>query len=381
MGLTCVKAFKMDATKCVQERPDSDAAASTVNPCADTDETSGGQGAVGGGAEANCHSTGSGPSENGSHVRETEAVGVDMSGRASEGVRVAEDSYIRTADGEVSRNGVGKSGIKVGLEARSSQPEARFNAPAGAFGSEPLQATSIGRPAEAESDVRRREATSSSSSKGVPASVRSSAPGVFTPAESDPHETDREISQASGNTVFETRNFASAETSEPGQGEQGVRPGSNTSKPQNASSIASLLAQGLDLKAAKLEKRARRKEERRLRSTQKNPKAEKLQPGSFDRVLLDAPCSALGLRPRLFVGGVSTAVPVVCLTEADSLQEAFERGVAVCSAQHPDFLDFLWDSTSYAKIFFEPQPDVGFFDDEECLIAGRTKALYVRLSL
>lgn len=27
-------------------------------------------------------------------------------------------------------------------------------------------------------------------------------------------------------------------------------------------------------------------------------------PDSFDRVLLDAPCSALGLRPRLFVGEV-----------------------------------------------------------------------------
>lgn len=27
-------------------------------------------------------------------------------------------------------------------------------------------------------------------------------------------------------------------------------------------------------------------------------------PDSFDRVLLDAPCSALGLRPRLFAGEV-----------------------------------------------------------------------------
>lgn len=28
------------------------------------------------------------------------------------------------------------------------------------------------------------------------------------------------------------------------------------------------------------------------------------EPDSFDRVLLDAPCSALGLRPRLFAGEV-----------------------------------------------------------------------------
>jgi hypothetical protein len=359
MGLTCVKAFKMDATKCVQECTDLDAAARPVNPRADAEETSGGQGAAGGKAEANGHSTGSEPSENRSHVWGTETVddGVATSERASERVRVAEDSYIGTAVGEVSRNGVGKSGIRVGLEARSSQPEARFDAPARAFGSEPLQATSIGRPVEAESDVRSMEATCSSSSKGVPASVRSSAPGVFTPAESDPHETDREVSQASGNTVFETRNFASAETSEPGQGEQGIRPGSNTSKPQNASSIASLLAQGVDLKAAKLEKRARRKEERRLRSTQKNPKAEKLQPGSFDRVLLDAPCSALGLRPRLFVGGVSTLVPDMCLTEADSLQEVSERGVTVCLAHDPDFL-------SCASSLLGPQPDVGCFAED-----------------
>jgi hypothetical protein len=299
MGLTCVKAFKMDATKCVQERTNADAAASTVNPCADADETSGGQGAV--------------------------------------------DRYVRTAIGEASGNGVGKSGNKVGLEAGLSQPEPRFNVPAQASGSKPLQATSMGRQVEAEPGVRNRDAPCSSTSKGVPKSVRSSAPGVLTPAESDPHETDRGDGKINQDSVFETHNSTSAETSEPGQG---VRPGSNTSKPQNASSLASLLAQGLDLKAAKLEKRARRKEERRLRSTQRNPKAEKLQPGSFDRVLLDAPCSALGLRPRLFVGGVSTAVPVVGLTEADSLQEASKRAVAVCSAHHPDFLDFLWDSTS-----------------------------------
>lgn len=35
-------------------------------------------------------------------------------------------------------------------------------------------------------------------------------------------------------------------------------------------------------------------------------------PNSFDRVLLDAPCSALGLRPRLFAGEVR--VLLVCLT-------------------------------------------------------------------
>lgn len=37
-------------------------------------------------------------------------------------------------------------------------------------------------------------------------------------------------------------------------------------------------------------------------------------PHSFDRVLLDAPCSALGLRPRLFAGEVGKSNPVsICL--------------------------------------------------------------------
>ncbi|XP_026416785.1 uncharacterized protein LOC113312242 [Papaver somniferum] len=34
-------------------------------------------------------------------------------------------------------------------------------------------------------------------------------------------------------------------------------------------------------------------------------KSKGFSPNSFDRVLLDAPCSALGLRPRLFAGEVS----------------------------------------------------------------------------
>lgn len=33
-------------------------------------------------------------------------------------------------------------------------------------------------------------------------------------------------------------------------------------------------------------------------------------PNSFDRVLLDAPCSALGLRPRLFTGEVGMLLKV-----------------------------------------------------------------------
>lgn len=34
-------------------------------------------------------------------------------------------------------------------------------------------------------------------------------------------------------------------------------------------------------------------------------------PNSFDRVLLDAPCSALGLRPRLFAGEVGQSKQLV----------------------------------------------------------------------
>ena len=36
-------------------------------------------------------------------------------------------------------------------------------------------------------------------------------------------------------------------------------------------------------------------------------------PNSFDRVLLDAPCSALGLRPRLFAGEVGESTSVFAL--------------------------------------------------------------------
>lgn len=35
-------------------------------------------------------------------------------------------------------------------------------------------------------------------------------------------------------------------------------------------------------------------------------------PDSFDRVLLDAPCSALGLRPRLFAGEVEDLFIEIC---------------------------------------------------------------------
>lgn len=38
-------------------------------------------------------------------------------------------------------------------------------------------------------------------------------------------------------------------------------------------------------------------------------------PSSFDRVLLDAPCSALGLRPRLFAGEVK--IPIALASVCD----------------------------------------------------------------
>lgn len=49
-----------------------------------------------------------------------------------------------------------------------------------------------------------------------------------------------------------------------------------------------------------------RKEMRRLRNGQKPVKTKGFLRFSFDRVLLDAPCSALGLRPRLFAGEATT---------------------------------------------------------------------------
>ena len=58
-------------------------------------------------------------------------------------------------------------------------------------------------------------------------------------------------------------------------------------------------------------RRAARKEARKLKTGLKkaaeleSPYKRGFVPRSFDRVLLDAPCSALGLRPRLFAGLVS----------------------------------------------------------------------------
>lgn len=42
-------------------------------------------------------------------------------------------------------------------------------------------------------------------------------------------------------------------------------------------------------------------------------KSKGFSPNSFDRVLLDAPCSALGLRPRLFAGEVGSFFIGICL--------------------------------------------------------------------
>ena len=58
-------------------------------------------------------------------------------------------------------------------------------------------------------------------------------------------------------------------------------------------------------------RKAARKEARKLKTGLKKaaeldtPYKKGFAPQSFDRVLLDAPCSALGLRPRLFAGQVS----------------------------------------------------------------------------
>lgn len=58
-------------------------------------------------------------------------------------------------------------------------------------------------------------------------------------------------------------------------------------------------------------RKAARKEARKLKmglkkaAEQETPYKKGFAPQSFDRVLLDAPCSALGLRPRLFAGEVS----------------------------------------------------------------------------
>ena len=44
-------------------------------------------------------------------------------------------------------------------------------------------------------------------------------------------------------------------------------------------------------------------------------KSEGFSPNSFDRVLLNAPCSALGLRPRLFTGEVDIFLEIVLIQE------------------------------------------------------------------
>ena len=60
-------------------------------------------------------------------------------------------------------------------------------------------------------------------------------------------------------------------------------------------------------------------------------------PNSFDRVLLDAPCSALGLRPRLFAGEVSSMdgmVNYICLFTCISVYLPAYRPPAVHAYMH-----------------------------------------------
>jgi hypothetical protein len=77
-------------------------------------------------------------------------------------------------------------------------------------------------------------------------------------------------------------------------------------------------------------RKAARKEARKLKTglkkaaEQDTPYKMGFAPQSFDRVLLDAPCSALGLRPRLFAGQVSLhsesyLVTMVCCETLDVL--------------------------------------------------------------
>lgn len=308
MGLTCIKAFKMDATSCVREPSKSDNVVGVSNRDPEEEARSPGQslsaipssGVVG--LTSGFEPSTSERSQNGDLEK-----GKD---NLVNGVAVPE-STVETSAGAVGRLAemrIGADGTEVCEHRKKHRKEAELGSSPGS----PIQAGSRKiRPEKSRvNGVIESQENSPEERRGNSVHLKPENAADETKVNHRGETCDcREPSPShavSGNPDSNVRVAPTHVQSKPGPSPQ-LKPADPeidsikhpTHEPSKLSSAPG------NRQASALERRAQRKEARWLRSNQKSAKPDKLEPGSFDRVLLDAPCSALGLRPRLFVGGVS----------------------------------------------------------------------------
>ncbi|GAQ77725.1 hypothetical protein KFL_000030055 [Klebsormidium nitens] len=315
MGLTCIKAFKMDATLCVREpaKPDS------VAGMAVSDSKEAGRKKVSETVEENGEI-------DGIPTRPEPCTSEEL---IDGGLENRTDS---SSNGVAEPESAGETGlaaewrlaeVPVGVDGKEGSADRRNSSEEAELGSSQALSKQL--------DPERRHANCAIESRevspGDSPSIRIVQTGQTNPRESSVHSKPDNTGDETGNN-YRGETYESGEpchkhavsgsadvrvATDPGHSEPGPSP---QAEPANvrADSITPPTIESLntssaprvcDRRGSTLEKRAQRKEARWLRSNQKSAKLDKLEPGSFDRVLLDAPCSALGLRPRLFVGGVT----------------------------------------------------------------------------